>query len=111
MRSNPKLILSDDQKDHPDDDDSGTMRSPPVPSIASAAWANIAGRRCVVLHRHRYEGEEKPMNHLRHSDPAERNALIGCLTATGGQRALASGGKLQQVLRSLARTGLAAPFA
>jgi len=41
------------------------------------------------------------MNHLRHSDPAERNALIGCLTATGGQRALASGGKLQQVLRSL----------
>ena len=76
MRSNPKLILSDDQKDHPDDDDSGTMRSPPVPSIASAAWANIAGRRCVVLHRHRYEGEEKPMNHLRHSDPAERNALM-----------------------------------
>jgi hypothetical protein len=27
MRSNPKLILSDDPKDHPDDDDSGVMCS------------------------------------------------------------------------------------
>jgi hypothetical protein len=45
MRSNPKLILSDDQKDHPHDDDSGVNRAEPAATRLTTSDAHARGRR------------------------------------------------------------------
>ena len=57
MRSNPKLILSDDQKNHPDDDDSGVMSSRAssidallkILAAAAIISPNLAGDVLVLL--------------------------------------------------------------